>query len=56
MIDLPVWEWMRFAPSAASSNSAIVADFNSYYIGGTPRYAYYYVATLLYRYDTWTDS
>jgi hypothetical protein len=50
-VDLPVWEWCRFAPATTTAVSALT----------TPkvmpsRYLYYQVSGPLYRYDTWTDS
>jgi hypothetical protein len=49
-VDLPVWEWMRFAPAATSAISAMcTAD------DGLDRFIYYMVGVVLYRYDTWSD-
>ncbi len=50
-IDLPVWEWCRFAPSATNAVSSLTT-------GNTlsNRYLYYQSANLLYRYDTHTDT
>ncbi len=56
LLDLPVWEWMRFAPSATATPSAMVGDWNNFYVGGTGRFGYYIVGAVFYRYDTWTDS
>lgn len=56
VVDLPVWEWVRFAPVATAANSTAVSDWNSYYLGGTPRFAYYANVAALYRYDTVADS
>ena len=51
-IDLPVWEWCRFAPVVAAAGANTCSDESS---GG--RYVYYLAATpLFYRYDTWTDG
>lgn len=50
-IDLPVWEWCRFAPTATTAISSLTT-------GNTlqNRYLYYQVSALLYRYDTHTDT
>lgn len=50
-VDLPVWEWCRFAPTATSAVSSMTTANT---LGS--RYLYYQVSSLLYRYDTWTDS
>jgi hypothetical protein len=50
-VDLPVWEWMRFAPTSTSSLSAMSSSED-----GTGRYFYYLVSSLFYRYDTWSDQ
>lgn len=50
-VDLPVWEWCRFAPTATTAVSSMTTANT---LGS--RYLYYQVSTLLYRYDTWTDS
>ena len=56
IIDLPVWEWMRFSPVTSAAGSCAAGDWEAYYVGGTPRYTYYANAGVLYRYDTYTDS
>lgn len=50
-VDQPVWEWCRFAPTATSAVSSLTT-------GNTlnNRYLYYQISSLLYRYDTHTDS
>ena len=50
-VDQPVFEWVRFAPTATSVTSALAAtdDLNS-------RYMYYVVGQALWRYDTYSDS
>jgi hypothetical protein len=50
-IDLPVWEWCRFAPTATTAVSSVTT-------GNTlqNRYLYYQVSNLLYRYDTYSDT
>ena len=50
-VDLPVWEWLRFAPTSTTAVSSLTTG-NS--LGN--RYLYYQVSTNLYRYDTVTDS
>lgn len=49
-VDLPVWEWCRFAPVNTQTVSCMTS-------GDYPqnRYMYYY-STGFYRYDTWTDQ
>lgn len=49
-VDLPVWEWARFAPVATAATSAMCAGETT-----AERYLYY-LSTTFYRYDTWTDS
>ena len=51
IVDLPVWEWMRFAPVATTTISALTTANNL-----NARYLYYLVSTLFYRYDTYTDN
>lgn len=50
-IDLPVWEWCRFAPTATTAVSSLTT-------GNTlqNRYLYYQVSGALYRYDTYSDA
>ena len=50
-LDLPVWEWMRFAPTATSATSAMCYgdDFSD-------RYMYCLTGTTFYRYDLISDS
>lgn len=50
-VDLPVWEWCRFAPTATTAVSSLTT-------GNTLQnhYLYYQVSNLLYRYDTRADS
>ena len=50
-VDQPVFEWMRFAPTSASSASSFT--FNQYTYG---RYMYYQVSQAMWRYDTYSDS
>lgn len=49
-VDLPVWEWCRFAPVITAAGAIMCAGE-----GVAERYIYYW-ATTFYRYDTWTDS
>lgn len=57
-VDLPVWEWLRPAPVAATAGlsctcTADNANFNS----TSGRYVYYLAnATNFWRYDTWSDT
>lgn len=50
-VDLPVWEWCRFAPTntAALSGLATADD-------GTSRFIYYLTTSTFYRYDTYADT
>lgn len=49
-VDQPVFEWMRPAPTATSSTSVLVSsDENA-------RYMYYIIGTVMWRYDTYSDS
>jgi len=50
-VDLPVWEWMRFAPVATGALTCLTTARD-----GLDRYLYYYGSNVLYRYDTWGDS
>lgn len=50
-VDLPVWEWMRFAPVTTSNLTALTTTRD-----GSDRYLYYFGSNVLYRYDTWGDS
>lgn len=49
-VDLPVWEWTRFAPVASAATSAMCAG------EGVAERFIYYLSTTFYRYDTWYDS
>jgi hypothetical protein len=51
VLDQPVWEWARFAPTATSSLSALTTSED-----GNDRYIYYLVSNTFYRYDTVTDT
>ena len=51
-IDLPVWEWMRFAIQTFNNAASGFATA----IDGSDRYIYYQYPGLFYRYDTWSDS
>jgi hypothetical protein len=50
-VDLPVWEWMRFAPGATTSLTALTTARD-----GSSRFLYYFFGTQLFRYDTAGDS
>lgn len=50
-VDQPVFEWMRFAPTATSSLSALATSDD---LGA--RYIYYIVGQALWRYDTYSDG
>lgn len=56
-VDLPVWEWLRFAPANSSAISCSCAADNSLYHPVHGRYIYYLIANAsFWRYDTWTDT
>lgn len=56
-VDLPVWEWLRFAPANSSAISCSCAADNSTYHPQNGRYIYYLIANAsFWRYDTWTDT
>ncbi len=50
-VDLPVWEWCRFAPISTTSVSALTTSRD-----GSNRYLYYLSSTQLYKYDTIGDA
>ncbi len=50
-VDLPVWEWCRFAPTATALLSATCTVDD-----GSDRYIYYLTTSSFYRYDTYADS
>ncbi|NTV44108.1 MAG: hypothetical protein HGA67_00225 [Candidatus Yonathbacteria bacterium] len=50
-VDLPVWEWCRFAPTATTAVSSLTTG-NSL----ENKYLYYQVSGALYRYDTRADA
>ena len=56
-VDLPTWEWTRFAPtSSAAISSTCTADNGDFLQAEHGRYIYYLIAaTTFVRYDTWTD-
>jgi hypothetical protein len=56
-VDLPTWEWTRFAPAVSSGiSSTCAADNGNFLPEQHGRYIYYYVTTTQFvRYDTWTD-
>jgi hypothetical protein len=50
-LDLPVWEWCRFAPTATAALSALATADD-----GNARFIYYISGSLFYRYDTYADT
>jgi hypothetical protein len=56
-VDLPTWEWTRFAPAVSSAiSSTCSADNGNFFPSEHGRYLYYLIsATQFVRYDTWTD-
>jgi hypothetical protein len=56
-VDLPVWEWLRFAPANSSAVSTACSADNSLYHPNHGRYIYYLIGTgSFWRYDTITDT
>lgn len=49
-VDQPVFEWMRFAPTATSSTATLLSS------DASARYMYYIVGQAMFRYDTYSDS
>lgn len=56
-VDMPTWEWTRFAPAVSSAiSSTCSADNPDFLPDEHGRYIYYLIsATQFARYDTWTD-
>jgi hypothetical protein len=56
-VDLPTWEWTRFAPAVSSAlSSSCSADNGNVLASEHGRYLYYLISgTQFFRYDTWTD-
>jgi hypothetical protein len=56
-VDLPTWEWTRFAPAiSAALSSTCYPDNGNFLPEQHGRYIYYMIsATQFVRYDTWTD-
>lgn len=55
-LDLPVWEWCRFAPAISAVTGGATSADNSLFHPQHGRYIYYMIATgSFWRYDTWTD-
>ena len=56
-VDLPTWEWTRFAPAVSSAvSSSCCADDGNFLQSEHGRYIYYMIsATNFSRYDTWAD-
>ena len=56
-VDVPTWEWCRFAPAVSSALSSTCAAENGDVLQAEHgRYIYYLIsATQFVRYDTWTD-
>jgi hypothetical protein len=51
VLDQPVWEWTRFAPTNTSAISYLATSDD-----GSDRYLYYIVGSLFYRYDCISDT
>lgn len=56
-VDVPTWEWCRFAPAVSSAvSSTCSADNPDFLQAEHGRYIYYLISsTQFVRYDTWTD-
>lgn len=56
-VDVPTWEWCRFAPAVSSAiSSSCSADNGNFLATEHGRYLYYLISgTQFVRYDTWTD-
>lgn len=56
-VDLPTWEWTRFAPAVSSAiSSTCTTDCGDFLQAEHGRYIYYLIsATQFVRYDTWAD-
>ena len=56
-VDLPIWEWTRFAPAVSSALSSTCAPDNMSFLDTEHgRYIYYLISAAQFvRYDTWTD-
>ena len=50
-VDLPVWEWCRFAPTASATLSGMATSDD-----GLNRFIYYISGSSFYRYDTYADT
>ena len=50
-VDIPVWEWCRFAPTTTSAISTMTTTED-----GENRFIYYLVGSVFYRYDTYADT
>lgn len=50
-VDLPVWEWCRFAPTATVAVSGLATADD-----GSNRFIYYMTSSTFYRYDTQADT
>lgn len=56
-VDLPTWEYLRFAPVVSSAISCSATADNSNYQCEFGRYIYYLISAIsFWKYDTWTDT
>ena len=56
-VDLPTFEWCRFAPAVSTAISSATSANNSNFNPLHGRYIYYLIAAAsFWRYDTWTDT
>ena len=51
VVDLPVWEWLRFQPTISAAGTCMCASDD-----GLDRYIYYLNGANFWRYDAWTDG
>ena len=55
-VDIPTWEWTRFAPAVSSAVSSSCSADNPNFLSEHGRYIYYLISSTNFsRYDTWTD-
>jgi hypothetical protein len=57
-VDLPTWEWLRFAPTASAGTSSSTSAMNESFHAQHGRFVYYHVGTAgqFWRYDTVADG
>ena len=56
-VDMPVWEWARFAPAVSAATTCSYTADNGQFHVSFGRYIYYFISsTSFWRYDTWSDT